>query len=142
METFNATPDSQLLVKVRTNTIKRVFTKIYDTVNGIRIKPHLLASEELENGSIDLIGNTLVWKSLGHTNQFQSHILEIYTIVYYLPANLTSDEDVKRYILENTAITYWLKDDGHEVSYSFDENDKVALLIERTGIIFKYIKIQ
>lgn len=141
METFTAIPDSTLLVKVHTDTAKKVSTRIYDTINGSRIKPHLLMSEELENGSIDLIGDTLIWKSLGCTNQFKGHVLEIYTIVHYLPAHVISEEEVKKYLLENVSITYALRDDAQEVSYAFDENDKIGLLVERTGIIFKYIAI-
>lgn len=142
METFNATPNGQLFVKVLTNTTKKVFTKVNDVVDGIRIKPHLAVSDELDNGSIDLVGSNLVWKKIGITNQFQGHVIEIYTIVHYLPKDVTSAADVKKYISDNVEITYHLKDGTHEQSYTFNENDKVELLIERTGIIYKYIKIQ
>lgn len=143
METFKTTGSGTILfVKVSVDTVKPATTKIYEIENGKRVKPHLLFSEEYENGSIDLDTNDqLQFRAIGNKANFVGSQIEIYTIVQNLPESITTNEAARDYALENIRIKYWLREDAHDDSYVFGKDDKVSLLTERTAILYKYINI-
>ncbi len=144
MEIYNTTnSNSQFYIQVKVNTIKKAFTKVYYLVSDERIKPHLAVSEIYENGSIDLDSHgDLQWKHIDITGRFIGHEMEFITIIDNLPANCNSDEKVKKYIIENVRIDYKLKENDNTGEFKLNDKDKIELLIERTAIIFKKIKIR
>ena len=143
METFASTSDNaQLFTKVSVSTTKKIFTKIYYQVNDVRINPHLAVSEIHDNGSIDLDQSGAVqWKYLDNIIKFKGNTLEFISIVENLPKNCTTNDEVKKYILDNVEIEYSLKENSNEEKFNLNKNDRIELLIERTAIIYKYIKI-
>ncbi len=143
MDTFNTTSDnSQLFTRVGVDTVKKAFTKIYYMVNGIRIKPHLAVSEIYDNGSIDLDqSGTIQWKYLDTVGKFKNNTLEFISIIENLPKDCDNNDKVKKFVLDNVKISYELQENTNEDSYILNENDRIELLIERTAIIYKYIKV-
>lgn len=144
METFNVNNGtSQLYIQVKVDTIKKAFTKVYYLVSEERIKPHLAVSEIYENGSIDLDSQgDIQWKYIDIAGKFIGHELEFITIIDNLPSICNTNEKAKSYILENVGIKYKLKEGDNIKEFDLVENDKIKLLIERTGIIYKKIKLQ
>src|SRR5690606_16900628 len=107
-----------------------------------RIKPHLAVSEIYENGSIDLDSHGDVqWKYIDIAGKFVGHKIEFITIIDNLPSSCNSNEKVKDYILENVQINYNLKENDNVGEFKLNSEDKIELLIERTAILFKKIKI-
>lgn len=143
METFNTiTDNAQLFTKVKVNTTKKAFTKIHYLVNDIRIKPHLAVSEIYDNGSIDLDQSGKVqWTYLDTIGKLKNNTLEYISIVENLPKDCNTNDKVKKFILENVKIDYTLQENSNEDTYVLNENDRVELLIERTAVIYKYIKV-
>jgi len=144
METFNINNgSSQFYIQVKVDTIKKAFTKVYYLVREERIKPHLAVSEIYENGSIDLDSQgDIQWKYIDVAGKFIGHEFEFITIIDNLPVNCKTDEKAKDYILENVKIKYKLKEEDNIKEFDLQESDKIKLLIERTGIIYKKIKLQ
>jgi hypothetical protein len=144
MKTFKVTnSNSSLFLQVKTDTVKKAFTKVYHTIGEDRVKPHLVVSEIYENGSIDLDSKGKIqWKYIDSIGKFLGHGLEFITIIDNLPKDCDTSEKVKKYILENVRINYKLKEDNNITEFKLDEGDDIKLLVERTGIIIKKINIQ
>ncbi|CAM4343773.1 hypothetical protein [Flavobacterium terrigena] len=144
MKTFNVTnSDSHLFIQLKVDTIKKAFSKVYYIVRDERVKPHLAVSEEYENGSIDLdSNNNIKWKHIDIAGKFIGHELEFITFIENLPSDCNSNEKAKKYILENVNIKYRINDGDNANEYDLDEDDRIELFIERTGIIYKKIKIK
>lgn len=142
METFKINdPNNPLFLKVRTIMNLNADTTAFLMVGTVISKPSVAQSEIHENGCIDLdINKELLWTDIGKSHIFSGNYLLIVTTIYGLPSDVETDEDAKKYILENVKIEYALKE-TNEAEYEINEKDEIIKENGNTALIFKKVQI-